>query len=443
MLVVDVNALSAVNFLNFRDDIFLNGVFALDAEYILRVGRTGSQFLSLFHGVALFDFKTCAVGDKNLALFACFGVRDCRINSVLYLAERDCTRNFRKYRHNFRMTYFEKFLNSGKTLSDVTAAARNTAGVERSHRQLRTGFAYRLCRDDSDGFADVYGLGGCKVFTVASCADTVFAAAAENGTNLNSCNARRGNSLRVRFGHRSFAVFCNYNFACGRVNYVVNGESAEKSCFKRLDLFVSLADFGNPNARRRAAVVVSDDNVLRNIDKSSCQVTGVCGTERRVRLTFTRTSRRDEVFKNGKTFTEVRSDGNFYRFTGGICHKSAHTAKLTDLVDGAAGAGNRHHVDGVLFAQVLLQLLRNRRGRAVPNGNYLTVFFLVGNHASLVKFLDFRNFLLGFCNNALLLGRNYHVRNGNGYCRLGGVFVTLCLDRVKHFGGSCYAVNTD
>ncbi len=105
MLVVDVNALSAVNFLNFRDDIFLNGVFALDAEYILRVGRTGSQFLSLFHGVALFDFKTCSVGDKNLATLRLFGVRDCRINSVLYLAERDCTRNFRKYRHNFRVTY--------------------------------------------------------------------------------------------------------------------------------------------------------------------------------------------------------------------------------------------------------------------------------------------------------------------------------------------------
>ena len=271
----------------------------------------------------------------------------------------------------------------------------------------------------------------------------MFAAASENRTHLNSLDARGGNSLRVRFGHRFFAVFCDDDFARRRIDNVVNRESAEKSGLKRLDLLVAFADLGNPNAGRRSAVVVSDDDILRNIDKSSCEVAGVGGTKRRVRLSFTRTSRGYEIFKNGKSFTEVRSDGNFDRFTCRVRHKSAHTAKLTDLVDRSARARNSHHVDRVLFAQVFLKFFGYGGCRAVPNGNYLAVFLLVGDHASLVKFLDFCDFLFGLSNDALFLGRNDHIRYGYGDSRLRRILIALSLDRVKDFGCSGYTVNAD
>ncbi len=290
MLIVDINALSAINLLNFGDNVFLNCLLAFNSEDILRIGRTGSQFLSFFDMVTLFNFKTGTVRNKNLAFFFRFGIGNRRIYGVLYLAE--CYRSgvLGKNSHNFRMTYFEKLLNSGKTLCDVSASARDTAGVERSHRQLCTGLTDRLCGDNTDRLTDIDGFACRKVFTVASCANTVLAAASENGSYLNSRYTCSGNSLSVVFIYRLFAIFGDDYLACLRINNVINGESAEQSCLKRLDFLVTLTDFGNPNACRCTAVIISDNNVLRNIDKSSCQVTGVCRTESRIGLSFTGTS---------------------------------------------------------------------------------------------------------------------------------------------------------
>ena len=49
-----------------------------------------------------------------------------------------------------RPAALEQFLNAGKTLRDILGA-RNAAGVERSHGQLRAGLADGLGRDNADG----------------------------------------------------------------------------------------------------------------------------------------------------------------------------------------------------------------------------------------------------------------------------------------------------
>jgi hypothetical protein len=56
--------------------------------------------------------------------------------------------------------------------------------MEGSHGQLRTGFTDRLCRNDSDCFADLHRLAGRHVRAVALGADSVVAFAGQYGTDL-------------------------------------------------------------------------------------------------------------------------------------------------------------------------------------------------------------------------------------------------------------------
>lgn len=64
--------------------------------------------------------------------------------------------------------------------------------MERSHRQLCTGLAYRLSRDDTDCFTDRNRLAGCKVRAVALDADAVLGLAGKQRTNLYLCKAALG-----------------------------------------------------------------------------------------------------------------------------------------------------------------------------------------------------------------------------------------------------------
>ena len=114
-----VNGLAVVNFLNFLGDVCLNSSLGFDSEDILRILRTFSEFLTFADEVAFADFKTRAVRNKILADFACFRILDNSVLRVLHFLEGKFTVDFRKDSNYLRMTCFEKFLNSGKTLCNV------------------------------------------------------------------------------------------------------------------------------------------------------------------------------------------------------------------------------------------------------------------------------------------------------------------------------------
>ncbi len=66
---------------------------------------------------------------------------------------------------------------------------------------------------------------------------------------------------------------------------------------------------------RSAAIVFSNNQVLRNVDQTTSQITGVRCFQCGIRQTFTRTVSRSEVLEYVQTFTEVRGD---WRFDDGI-----------------------------------------------------------------------------------------------------------------------------
>ena len=114
------------------------------------------------------------------------------------------------------------------------------------------------------------------------------------------------------------------------------------------------------------AVVLLNNDLLTNINQTSCEVTGVCGTKCSICKTLSGTVGGNEEVKHGKTLTEVCLDRNFVRHTVGLSHKSTHTCKLTDLVLITKGTGLVHHVDGVEVIKGLKQNLKNIIGALSP-----------------------------------------------------------------------------
>ena len=82
-----------------------------------------------------------------------------------FMDRADLTADLGEGRHLLGTARLKQFLDSRKTLGDI--AARNAAGVEGSHRQLRTGLADGLGRDDTDRLAGADGLARGKVHAVA------------------------------------------------------------------------------------------------------------------------------------------------------------------------------------------------------------------------------------------------------------------------------------
>src|SRR5699024_9823022 len=94
-----------------------------------------------------------------------------------------------------------------------------------------------------------------------------------------------------------------------RVRYRHGGEAAVDADRKRLHLLALLIDGGGPYALGGAAVVLADDDVLRDIDQAAGQVTGVRGTQGGVGQALARASAGDEILQDGQALAEVSLDG--------------------------------------------------------------------------------------------------------------------------------------
>ena len=184
MLVVDINTLHLVHALYFFDEVLIDTAQSLDPEDIMRIERTLCNTGTSVHMTAGFHFQTGTVRNivlTHLAICVRGHHNLCRI-ILQHLNGSDGSGFFTDFRETFRLTRFEKFLDSRKTLCDIST--RNTTGVEGTHSQLGTRFPDGLRRCNPDGFADFDRLSGCQASAVALAADTGFALAGKYRADL-------------------------------------------------------------------------------------------------------------------------------------------------------------------------------------------------------------------------------------------------------------------
>src|SRR5690606_13376151 len=101
-------------------------------------------------------------------------------------------------------------------------------------------------------------------------------------------------------------------------------------------------------ALRGAAVLLADDDVLRDVHQTTGQVTRVGGAQSGVGQTLAGAVRGDEVLRHRQSLTVRGDDRTRDDLTLGVVHQTAHTRDVADLQPVASGAGGHHAVDGVV-----------------------------------------------------------------------------------------------
>ena len=104
-------------------------------------------------------------------------------------------------------------------------------------------------------------------------------------------------SICLTVASSSSVLCCDEHLAGERIDDVFEHDAAEDAVAERLNDLAGLFELGDADAVERAAVVLADDRVLRDVDETAREVTGVRRLERGVGETLTGAVRRDEVLR--------------------------------------------------------------------------------------------------------------------------------------------------
>ncbi len=170
VLVVDLDALRAVDLLHLVDEVALGPGVTCRAQQVGRVERARRQGRTGLDDVAVLDQKVRAPRERVLLRRAVVG-DDRELRPPLGVLDLDTARDLGDARHALRLARLEQLDDARQAVRDVGSG--HAAGVEGAHGELRAGLADRLRRDMAHGVADV-GLGvGRQTVAVALLADAV------------------------------------------------------------------------------------------------------------------------------------------------------------------------------------------------------------------------------------------------------------------------------
>ena len=224
---------------------------------------------------------------------------------------------------------------------------RRTTDVERTHGQLRAGFADGLRRDHTDRFAALHQPSGRQVAAVARHADAALGFAGQHRADLDALDTGRLNRRRQFFGDLLVDVDDDVAFV---IPLIFERHAAHNAVAQRLDDFAGFDDRLHVNAFGGAAIVLADDHVLRHVHQAAREVARIGRLQRGIRQTLTGAVRGDEVLQHVQAFAEVRRDRGLDDFARRLGHQAAHTGKLADLLFRTARAGVGHDVNRIEVA---------------------------------------------------------------------------------------------
>ena len=276
MLVVDIDALRTVNVLNFLDDIFLNVVSAFCAKNIARVQRTFCDRVARLdiRAVLYIRLEPCAVR-YGVRILRAVVTLDHDVALAVFLDDLDFAFVLGKHRNAFRVTCFEKLLYARQTARNIVRRS-DAAHVEGTESELSTRLAYTLRGDDTDRFAYSDRRRRRHISAVALGADAVLALTREYRSDLDMRNAAVHDAL--------CGILCDHLvdvdehlFGLG-IDDALRAVSARESVLELFYHLIAVHDGIRVDTFRRAvrtAVLLANNDVLRNVNEPSRKITGV------------------------------------------------------------------------------------------------------------------------------------------------------------------------
>ncbi len=115
----------------------------------------------------------------------------------------------------------------GLYLSIGNGVAGHTTGVERTQRQLCTGFTDGLCGNDAHSLTDVHHAAGSQVAAITLDADALVAFAGQHGTYFNHLYGAVLYLLCLGLG--DFVAGSHYHLTCSGMDDIVNADTAQNA----------------------------------------------------------------------------------------------------------------------------------------------------------------------------------------------------------------------
>jgi hypothetical protein len=187
-------------------------------------------------------------------------------------------------------------------------------------------------------------------------------------------------------------------------------------------------------ALARAAVVLADDDILRDVDETAREVARVRRTERRVGEALAGTVRGDEVLRHRQPLAVRGDDRARDDLALRVVHEASHAGDVAHLQPVTTSARRDHAVDGVVGREVLLHGLGDLVGRLGPDLDELLATLEVGREALLELRLHLGGLLLVPPDDLALGGGRDDVRERDGHAGTGRPAEAGVLDPVEGRG---------
>ena len=327
-----------------------------------------------------------------------------------------------------------------------------TTGVEGTEGQLSTRLTDSLCCDDTDCFTLLNHLTGCQVTSVTLSTYTVFGFAGEYRTDLYLFNTCSLDSFALRLADLLTGSYDELTFV---VENIVNRYTTEDTESQRSDrVTVSIFDSACGQTTEGTTVFLIDDHVVRYIDQTTGQITGIGSLQSGIGKTLTGTVGRDEVLQHGHSLFEVCEDrvldiGTGVGRTGlqRLTHDTTDTCQLFDLLLVTTSTGIHHHVNGVKALVSTLHMIHQNRGHLavdlLPSINYLTVTLIIGNLTFVIEFGNLIHDLVTLINEGFLLLRDKNIIEVEGQTTTECTVVTQVFNIIEELSCASHTTGLD
>ena len=236
---------------------------------------------------------------------------------------------------------------------DGRGTARRTADVERTHGELSTRLTDRLGSDNADRLADVDLMPAGQIAPVALGTDAVAGFTGDRRAHDHFVDAVQLDEVHPLLVDQR--TRWDQHVISARLEHVTCDHTTQYALTERLNHIATFDMRRHVQALLGAAIDFGNYQILRDVDQTTRQVTGVRGLQSGIRQTLTSTVRGDEVLQYVQTLTEVRGDRRLDDGAVRLGHQATHTGELANLSRGTPRTGVGHHVHRV--ERVLLGLV--------------------------------------------------------------------------------------
>ena len=165
----------------------------------------------------------------------------------------------------------------------------HTTSVEGTEGKLSTRLTDGLGCDDADGLTLLHHTRRSEVATIALHADAMLRLTSEHAANLDALD-RAGLNLCCN-GLGDFLASSDDELVVRRIDDIMDADTTEDTIVERADDLVTILKGGADKTTKGAAVLLGDDDVVRDIHQTTCQVTCVGRLQSGIGKTLTGTVR--------------------------------------------------------------------------------------------------------------------------------------------------------